>query len=85
MAVETAALGVDRFNIVAHDRGAATADHLTSVESLKGRILRYVRMQQSFNEPCGEPRPPHALFATKLGEGNFKSRRIIPIIVELNF
>ena len=24
------------------------ADHMTSVESLKGRFLRYVRMQQSF-------------------------------------
>ena len=86
MAVETAALldalGVDRFNIVAHDRGAVIADHMTSVESLKGRILRYVRMQQSFNEPHGDPRPPHGLFATKLGEGNFKSRRIIKIIYD---
>ena len=86
MAVETAALldelGIDRFHIVAHDRGTVIADHMTSVPSLEGRILRYVRMQQSFNEPHGEPRPPHALFATKLGEANFKSRRIIPIIYE---
>lgn len=86
MARETAALldalGVERFNVVAHDRGAVIADHMTSVESLKGRFLRYVRMQQSFNEPHGDPRPPHGLFATKLGEGNFKSRRIIEIIYD---
>ena len=86
MAVETGALldklGVDRFNIIAHDRGAVIADHMTSVESLKGCILRYVRMQQSFNEPHGEPRPPHGLFATKLGEGNFKSRNIISVIYD---
>ena len=86
MARETAALldalGVERFNVVAHDRGAVIADHMTSVESLKGRFLRYVRMQQSFNEPHGDPRPPHGLFATKLGEGNFKSRRIIETIYD---
>ena len=86
MAVETAALldalGVERFHIVAHDRGAVLADHMTAVASLDGRILRYVRMQQSFNEPHGDPRPPHALFATRLGEANFKSRNIIGIVYE---
>lgn len=86
MAQETAELmdrlGIGAFNIVAHDRGAIIADHMTAVGSLKGRILRYVRMQQSFNEPHGEPRPPHAMFASKLGEGNFKNRRIISTIYE---
>ena len=81
MARETAELldklGVGEFFVVAHDRGAVIADHMTSVTSLKGRILRYVRMQQSFNEPHGEPRPPHAMFATRLGEGNFKYRHVI--------
>ena len=75
-------LGIDRFSIVAHDRGAVIADHMTSVESLKGRILRYVRMQQSFNEPHGKPAPPHAMFATILGVGNFQSRQIISIVYE---
>ncbi|MEM9403832.1 MAG: alpha/beta hydrolase [Pseudomonadota bacterium] len=86
MARETAALadklGVEKFFLIAHDRGAVIADHMTSVDSLKGRILRYVRMQQSFNEPHGEPRPPHDLFATKLGEGNFKYKRVMNTIYE---
>lgn len=73
-------LGIGEFSLIGHDRGAIIADHMTSVDSLKGRIRRYVRMQQSFNEPHGEPAPPHALFATKLGEGNFKSARLIETI-----
>ncbi|MEM7280650.1 MAG: alpha/beta hydrolase [Pseudomonadota bacterium] len=86
MARETGALldklGVGTFFLIAHDRGAVIADHMTSVESLKGRIQAYVRMQQSFNEPHGEPRPPHDLFATKLGEGNFKHKHVIWNIYE---
>ncbi len=86
MARETAVLldklDIHAFNLIAHDRGAVIADHMTSVASLKGRILRYVRMQQSFNEPHGAPAPPHAMFATKLGVGNFQSKGIIPIIYE---
>ncbi|MEL7536515.1 MAG: alpha/beta hydrolase [Pseudomonadota bacterium] len=86
MARETAELldqlGVAEFTIVAHDRGAVIADHMTSVDSLKGRIRRYVRMQQSFNEPHGDPRPPHDLFATKLGEGNFKFKYVIRTIYD---
>ncbi|MEM7019760.1 MAG: alpha/beta hydrolase [Pseudomonadota bacterium] len=73
-------IGIDKFHIVAHDRGAVIADHMTSVDALKGRILRYVRMQQSFNEPHGEPRPPHDMFASKLGEGNFSSKQIMHVI-----
>ncbi len=73
-------LGIDRFHIVAHDRGVVIADHMTNVDALQGRIQRYVRMQQSFDEPHGLPRPPHDVFATKLGEGNFKSRSVIPSI-----
>ena len=84
MAQETAnlldRLGVAEFAVVAHDRGVIIADHMTSVASLKGRLLKYVRMQQSFNEPHGDPRPPHAMFATKLGEGNFQNKNIMDII-----
>ena len=84
MAAETAelldTLEVDKFNVVAHDRGAIIADHMTAVESLKGRILSYVRMQQSFNEPHGEPRPPHEMFATRMGEANFAYKNIIDVI-----
>ncbi|MEX3936141.1 alpha/beta fold hydrolase [Paraburkholderia phymatum] len=72
-------LGIGRFNLVSHDRGTIIADHMTSVPSLNGRILRYVRMQQSFDEPHGLPEPPHALFKSKLGEALFKSKNLIPL------
>lgn len=75
-------LNIDSFNIVAHDRGVVIADHMTSVESLKGKILRYVRMQQSFNEPHGLPAPPHDLFATKMGEANWKSKHVMSIVYD---
>ncbi|MEM1261712.1 MAG: alpha/beta hydrolase [Pseudomonadota bacterium] len=84
MAEETAALidqlGIDKFVVIAHDRGVIIADHMTAVESLRGRILRYVRMQQSFNEPHGEPRPPHEMFATRMGEANFAYKNVIDVI-----
>ncbi len=84
MAAETAelldTLGVDKFIVIAHDRGVIIADHMTAVASLKGRILRYVRMQQSFNEPHGEPRPPHEMFATRMGEGNFAYKNLIDVV-----
>ncbi|HAA16565.1 MAG TPA: hypothetical protein DCE41_34595 [Cytophagales bacterium] len=58
------ALGVDRFNLAGHDRGAVISDHLLNVEGMEQRVLRYVRMQQSANEPHGDPKPPHKLFAS---------------------
>ena len=57
------AIGVDRFNLGGHDRGSVISDHLLNVEGMEGRVLRYIRMQQSANEPHGEPKPPHKLFA----------------------
>jgi pimeloyl-ACP methyl ester carboxylesterase len=57
------AIGVGRFNLGGHDRGAVIADHLLNVDGMEGRVLRYVRMQQSANEPHGEPKPPHDIFA----------------------
>ena len=84
MAAETVelldTLGVDKFLVVAHDRGAIIADHMTAVASTKGRFLGYVRMQQSFNEPHGEPRPPHEMFATRIGEANFSYKNLIDVI-----
>ncbi len=64
-------LGVDRFTVIAHDRGVIIADHMCAVPELEGRFARYIRMQQSFNEPHGEPRPPHKMFASKIGTGFF--------------
>ncbi|MEN0061180.1 MAG: alpha/beta hydrolase [Myxococcota bacterium] len=57
-------IGVERFNLGGHDRGSVISDHLLNVEGMEGRVLRYVRMQQSANEPHGEPKPPHKLFAS---------------------
>ncbi len=61
------ALGLDRFFLVAHDRGVVISDHLCSVDGMADRIRRYVRMQQSGNRPHSEPRPPHELFHSELG------------------
>lgn len=70
-------LGIDRFTVLAHDRGAVIADHMCAIPELKGRFVRYIRMQQSFNEPHGKPAPPHAMFATKIGTGNFLAQSTI--------
>ena len=56
-------IGIDRFNLGGHDRGSVISDHLLNVEGMEQRVLRYVRMQQSANEPHGEPKPPHKLFS----------------------
>jgi len=59
-------IGVERFNLGGHDRGSVISDHLLNVDGMEGRIMRYVRMQQSANEPHGEPKPPHKLFANPM-------------------
>jgi pimeloyl-ACP methyl ester carboxylesterase len=56
-------IGIDRFNLGGHDRGSVISDHLLNVDGMEGRVLRYVRMQQSANEPHGDPKPPHDIFA----------------------
>ncbi|MEM8605764.1 MAG: alpha/beta fold hydrolase [Myxococcota bacterium] len=67
-------LGVERFNVVSHDRGAVLTDHLAAVPGMEERILRYVRMQQSGSEPHGKPLPPYKLFASQLGVRAFRSK-----------
>lgn len=57
-------IGIDRFNLGGHDRGSVISDHLLNVDGMEGRVLRYVRMQQSANEPHGDPKPPHKVFAS---------------------
>ncbi|QUR66277.1 bifunctional 3-(3-hydroxy-phenyl)propionate/3-hydroxycinnamic acid hydroxylase [Mycobacterium spongiae] len=53
------ALGLDRFVLIAHDRGVVIADHFCAIEGIAGRLQGYVRVQQSGNRPHSEPRPPH--------------------------
>ena len=60
-------LGLDRFSIVAHDRGAVITDHLCSVAGFNDRMDHYIRMQQSGCEPHSEPRPPHEFFHSNAG------------------
>ncbi|MGC6521799.1 MAG: alpha/beta fold hydrolase [Candidatus Micropelagos thuwalensis] len=66
-------IGIHKFNIVAHDRGAVLVDYLTEFDGMQDRILTYVRMQQSANEPHGEPKPPHEMFASPMGVKLFQS------------
>ncbi|MEM9651167.1 MAG: alpha/beta hydrolase [Actinomycetota bacterium] len=53
------ALGLDRFVLVAHDRGVVIADHFCAIDGMADRFRGYIRMQQSGNRPHSEPRPPH--------------------------
>ncbi len=67
-------IGVERFDLVGHDRGAVVGDHLFNLPGhFKERIRRYARMQQSFPKPHAEPRPPHALLASAAGTELFLS------------
>ncbi|MEM6310983.1 MAG: alpha/beta hydrolase [Pseudomonadota bacterium] len=56
-------IGVERFNLVGHDRGAVLGDHMVAQDDINPRILAYLRMQQSADKPHGLPRPPHAQMA----------------------
>lgn len=72
-------LGLGRFHLVAHDRGVVIADHFLAIDGIGDRVRSYVRMQQSGNRPHGEPRPPHALFASEDAVPLFAEGPIIEI------
>ncbi|MEO0550651.1 MAG: alpha/beta hydrolase [Pseudomonadota bacterium] len=57
-------IGIDDFNLIAHDRGSVISDHLIATDGISDRINAFLRMQQSFDQPHGLPRPPHAQMAT---------------------
>lgn len=71
-------LGVERYHLVAADRGAVLTDKLFAVPGAQGRIVSYVRMQQSGNQPHSEPKPPHAIFASERGVEMFSHPEWIP-------
>jgi pimeloyl-ACP methyl ester carboxylesterase len=73
-------IGVDRFALVAHDRGSVVGDHLIALPGAAGRVERYVRMQQSGNRPHGEPHPPHQLMASPAGTLLYQSRRFPSLV-----
>ncbi|MEM9434665.1 MAG: alpha/beta hydrolase [Pseudomonadota bacterium] len=57
-------IGVTEFNLISHDRGTIVSENLLSIDGMSERVLAYVRMQQSFDQPHGLPRPPHAAMAS---------------------
>ena len=73
-------IGLDEFDLVAHDRGAVIGDHMAHVIATDAgapRMRRYVRMQQSGNEPHGEPKPPHGLMGSVGGSFVFSGRGLV--------
>lgn len=78
-------LSIHQFNLMGHDRGAVSCDHLLTKEGLSERVNKYVRMQQSFNEPHGEPVPPHHIMGTFLGTMVYKMRFSIPLMYGSNY
>ena len=67
-------LDIKKFHLIGHDRGSVVADHLLSKKDVSQRVISYARMQQSFNEPHGDPVPPHHLMASFGGTLAFKIR-----------
>lgn len=57
-------IDLQEFHLVTHDRGSIIADHLIADRRLSRRVKTFLRMQQSFDQPHGLPRPPHAAMAT---------------------
>ncbi|MEL6167468.1 MAG: alpha/beta hydrolase [Pseudomonadota bacterium] len=57
-------IGVDDFNLISHDRGTIVSENLIAIDGMSPRIKAFLRMQQSFDQPHGLPRPPHAQMAT---------------------
>ncbi|MEM6604475.1 MAG: alpha/beta hydrolase [Pseudomonadota bacterium] len=62
-------IGVQNFNLITHDRGSVVSDHLIATTGMNKRISAFLRMQQSFDQPHGLPRPAHAAMATAEWQG----------------
>ena len=73
-------IGVDRFHLVAHDRGSVVGDHLVGQPGASGRVLRYVRMQQSAERTGTDPAPPHRLMGSPAGTFLYQSRRFPALV-----
>ena len=57
-------IGVTEFNLISHDRGTIVSENLLTIDGMSERISAYVRMQQSFDQPHGLPRPAHEAMAS---------------------
>lgn len=88
------ALGIERFHLVAHDRGAVQADYIGGKHP--GRVLSYVRMQQLgpifipmnspqerlFRDPIDAPRvltDPSAIFDRQWGRFKMRPKEELPL------
>jgi len=67
-------IGIKRFHLISHDRGTIAADNLLTKTGIQARVISYIRMQQSFNEPHGKPEPPHKLMGSFWGTLAFRIR-----------
>ncbi|MEL7531934.1 MAG: alpha/beta fold hydrolase [Bacteroidota bacterium] len=67
-------IGVEKFHLIGHDRGTIASDNLLAKSGMQERIISFVRMQQSFNEPHGKPEPPHHLMGSFWGILAFRLR-----------
>ena len=57
-------IGVSEFNLISHDRGSIVSEKLLTNAGISARVSAWVRMQQSFDQPHGLPRPPHEAMAS---------------------
>jgi pimeloyl-ACP methyl ester carboxylesterase len=73
-------IGIERFDLVAHDRGSVIADHLVARPGAASRVGRYVRMQQSADRTQDQPGPPHRLMGSPAGTLLYKSRRFPTLV-----
>lgn len=67
-------IGIKKFHLISHDRGTIAADNLLTKTGMQARVMSYIRMQQSFNEPHGKPEPPHKLMGSFWGTLVFRMR-----------
>lgn len=57
-------IGIEDFTLIRHDRGTIVSENLIAIDGMSERVTGWVRMQQSFDQPHGLPRPPHAAMGT---------------------
>ena len=62
-------IGVKQFYLVSHDRGSVISENLIAIGNTNKKVKGWVRMQQSFDQPHGYPRPPHEQMSTPEWQG----------------
>ncbi|MEM9393736.1 MAG: alpha/beta fold hydrolase [Pseudomonadota bacterium] len=52
-------IGIETYNLVAQDCGSVVDDHMVAQDGINPRVLAYLRLQQSSDQPHGLPRSDH--------------------------